>query len=107
MIILKSNKVKINNSNKKIIYEKGKIVLPDRFDYNLNHICSNGIHYFKTIDAAFYYSKQVPTNYTGYWINYHFEKGEKYSEGYYINGLRDGKWIYWYYTGQKLAEGCN
>jgi hypothetical protein len=57
----------INILQIKTIYKKGEIVFPDNFDKNLNKVCSNGIHYFKTIDAAFYYSG-IQSGYTGIWI---------------------------------------
>jgi antitoxin component YwqK of YwqJK toxin-antitoxin module len=81
--------------NSEIIYRKGEIVTPDKFDENLDKVCSNGIHYFKTIDAAFYYYDQ-PFNYTGTFIDFS-ENGQKVGEGNYLNGKRNGKWTYWWY----------
>jgi len=53
----------------------------------LPEICTNGIHYFKSIDATFYYAN-VPKNYTGKWIKYN-EAGKRLSEGDYVNGKKN------------------
>ena len=37
---------------------------------------------------------------TRYWPN-----GKQHSRGQLINGLRDGRWLYWYQYGQKKQEG--
>jgi hypothetical protein len=36
-------------------YEVGKVVKPDWFDFELDQICTHGIHYFLTLKAAFGY----------------------------------------------------
>lgn len=36
-------------------YVTNKITIPDSFDYDLDNVCSNGIHYYKNIECAFYY----------------------------------------------------
>ena len=36
----------------KINYQTGQIVIPNRFDEDIDKICASGIHYFKTIDYA-------------------------------------------------------
>jgi hypothetical protein len=36
-------------------YEVGKIVKPDWFDSDLNDVCAHGIHYFLTLESAFFY----------------------------------------------------
>lgn len=45
----------INHNYAHTVYTVGKIVVPDAFDSNLNSVCTNGIHYFKTIKAALMY----------------------------------------------------
>lgn len=78
-----------------LLYEVGKVVEPDSFDPDLNNICSNGVHYFKTIDRAFYYRNydNLPL-YTGRCIDW-FDNGQKKLEGSYIKGKMNGKWTYW------------
>jgi hypothetical protein len=36
-------------------YVVGSIVEPDTFDNDLENVCSNGIHYFKSLERAYYY----------------------------------------------------
>jgi hypothetical protein len=57
------------------LYEKGNIINPDDFDVDLEKVCATGIHYFKTIDAAFYY-RIMPENYTDEWKRY-FDNGKE------------------------------
>jgi hypothetical protein len=40
-------------------YEVGSYVKPDWFDNNLNSICSHGIHYFLTLEAALSYRPDI------------------------------------------------
>jgi hypothetical protein len=42
------------NYHKSIKYEINKIVEEDDYNMDLNKIYTSGIHYFKTIEAAFY-----------------------------------------------------
>ena len=37
-----------------IKYKKGEMVKSNSFDENLNNVCSNGIHYFKSIEPALF-----------------------------------------------------
>jgi hypothetical protein len=39
-------------------YKVGEVVKPDQFDYNLDKVCTHGIHYFLTIEAAMSYDIQ-------------------------------------------------
>jgi hypothetical protein len=39
-------------------YEIGGFVEPDQFDYDLDEICTHGIHYFLTLRAAMSYNIQ-------------------------------------------------
>ncbi len=41
--------------NATLEYKKGQIIVPDSYDLDLNKVCTNGIHYFKTILAAYYF----------------------------------------------------
>lgn len=86
-----------NYSSKHITYNVGEVVVPDFYDENINKICSGGIHYFKTIVAAYYF-RDVPNKYTGIWIEW-FDNGVKRLEGKYSNGERDGIWKEWNETG--------
>ena len=52
-----------HNSHNEIEYRQG-ITVSTEFDKNINRVCSKGIHYFKSIDCAFYY-RQFKDNFTG------------------------------------------
>lgn len=71
-------------SIRELKYEENKIVHPDAFDNNLNEVCSNGIYYFKLMDAAYYYS-DIPRNYTGEWYKW-YDDGSKEEYCVYVNG---------------------
>jgi hypothetical protein len=72
-------------NNSSVIYIVDKDVFPNRYDKNPNNICSCGIHYFKTIDAAFYYQKNVQPNFSGVWKVF-CDSGDVSKEKYYVNG---------------------
>ncbi len=82
--------------NRGFDYTVGEIVKTD-FNTNLNVICTVGIHYFKTKEAAlsWFYRKSSIIFPDGKWI-WWYENGDKSSEGTYKDGKEDGKWIGWY-----------
>jgi len=84
-----------------IKYIKGNIVTSDSFDKNTNEVCSNGIHFYETIDCAFYFELMRVEN--GKWTEW-YDDGQKKEEGEYLNGKENGKWTYWYDNGQKRKE---
>lgn len=86
-----------------IIYKKGDFAYPNYFDENLNEICSNGIHYFKTIIPALFYM-DAPKDYTGTWYVWNDNGGKKECDNY-LNGILHGKSTGWYYDGEKKSEG--
>jgi hypothetical protein len=79
------------------IYEVGKTVYSDKYDHDIEKICSNGIHYFNTIEPAYFYI-QPPKNYTGIYNSW-YENGEIMCEGSIIDGLKSGKWTRWHING--------
>jgi antitoxin component YwqK of YwqJK toxin-antitoxin module len=84
-------------------YEVGKTVTPHMYDKSVNVVCSGGIHYFKTLSAAYYY-REAPTNYTGKWKKWH-ENGIKEINGEYVDGKRSGNWIEWFDNNQHESIG--
>lgn len=66
-------------------YKVNEIVTCDSFDMNFNKICSNGIHYFKTIETAFTYDRPFPHNYN--------DSFDKLSQSVH--------WPHWYDDGQQ------
>lgn len=92
------------NDNIPITYIAGQRVTPNLFDLNLDVICSNGIHYLKSPDAAFYH-RQMPKNYTGPWMRW-YNNGNKHFVEFYTNGLRNGIATHWYEeTSNKQQQG--
>lgn len=75
-------------------YIKGKLVYPDFYDENINNISSNGIHYFKTLDATYYYDIDQKRNIDEYCIRFN-PSGAKEAEGLYANNNMHGIWIYY------------
>ena len=83
-----------------INYEIGKTICPHEFDNDINQIGAPGIHYFKSIDAAFYlyFSSDFPDNYTGKWYEFYSDgRLSKYYE--YVDGKLNGKHLSWWETG--------
>ena len=98
---------KVENSyyKKKVVYITNEIIEIDDYDYDLNVVGTRGIHYFKTIEQAFFWEllKFNPAH-TGKWIE-RYENGNKKSEGEYKQGRLEGKRIEWYENGNKKSEG--
>jgi antitoxin component YwqK of YwqJK toxin-antitoxin module len=97
----------------KIIYKKGEIIYPDKFDPCLENVCSNGIHYYKTIDPPFHLSISIITTfsvnkkqkllYSGLWYSWH-ENGQLEMEAQVSKDIVDGKFIQYHENGQKSEE---
>jgi trehalose utilization protein len=50
-----------------VYYYVGDNVYPDTYNDDIDVVCTNGIHYFKTLDAAYYYRGR-PAMYNGKWV---------------------------------------
>jgi hypothetical protein len=87
-----------------IKYKVNKIVRPDAFDNNLNVVCGNGVHYFKSIDAAFYWDWGARRFTSGQWCQW-YENGQIVYKGDYQNRKKIGHWCKWYENGQIAREG--
>jgi antitoxin component YwqK of YwqJK toxin-antitoxin module len=103
---------KIRNvfGNKYLVYEVGKIVEIDNYEKNKNQVCASGIHYFKTIDPAYYYDSRIFKNGEFYIWD---DNGAIQIKGEYNHGKKDGEWTYWnahtrtkgnYVNGKKHGE---
>jgi hypothetical protein len=80
---------------KKLTYTVGKIVCVDDYDVYLNKIYASGIHYFKSVIAAFYYKLNVDLiHYTGFYMSWH-DNGSKYKHCNYVDGRQCGKCSIW------------
>lgn len=85
------------------IYQVGAVVRPDRYDDQIDVVCSGGIHYFKTLMTAYYY-RPPPARYTGKWMMWH-DNGEKSYVGWLDGGKELGRWIGWYSDGTEKYQG--
>ena len=107
------------------VYRVGEVV-DTWFSRHINIVCSGGIHYFKTEEAALsWFYRQTDNKFPdGKWTTWHenghkkyfkdgkkdekwtrwYENGNKNSEGAYKDGKLDGKWIDWHENGQKQSE---
>jgi hypothetical protein len=98
------NSIQNKFNNTLTVYERGKIVYPDQFDEAIDEVYTHGIHYFKTIDAAFYYERKYCQYYSGLVLS-HYSNGQKISEGNYVNCLEHGIWTFWHSCGKTKAKG--
>lgn len=73
-----------------IEYKIGNIVESKTYDDNIDNIRSGGIHYYKTISAAYFF-RRVPDDYTGSWFTW-YDDGKQKSFSSYSNGST------WYFS---------
>jgi antitoxin component YwqK of YwqJK toxin-antitoxin module len=81
------------SDSKLLRYEIGKIVECDKFDENLDKVCSGGIHYFKTIIPAYYHCAKPEKGHSKY-MDWYENGRQKYEINYY-NGILNGFWKTW------------
>ena len=79
--------------DKKFVYTTGKEIYVSNYDEDVNNVCSQGIHYFKTPYQAKMWELNV-NNYTGTYIEW-YDDGSKKQEDEYMDGKRKAKW--WQY----------
>ena len=73
---------------KKLKYVVNEIIEEKDYDMDLNNVCSAGIHYFKEIKPAFYFTLNVKSH-TGHYIEW-YENGQKEKECDYVDGKING-----------------
>lgn len=95
--------VKNKYIDKYLEYAVNKIVHSDYYDDEINRICTGGIHYFKTIQAAYYYG-DVPENYTGEWFEF-YDNGNVSKQYNFIEGHKTGEYLEWYLFGKLYLRG--
>jgi hypothetical protein len=76
-----------------IQYTVGEIVYPDYYDKNINNVCSGGIHYFNTVEPAYFYDG-YPSGHNGSFCEY-YDNGLKRLEGYLSDGKKSEDIKYW------------
>lgn len=88
----------------KIVYKVGKVMVVDNYDFNINTICAPGIHYFKSIDAAYYFCN---IGFLGKYKGY-YDSGQIKIERdiVYIIGDKYTHYIEWHNNG-KIYIDCN
>lgn len=89
------------------IYEVGKIVRANSFDNDIGNVSSCGIHYYKSIDLA-YFHLRIPEKYEGVAFCCDIN-GAMLWKAFYLNGLKNGFWIKWSADGFKtnIADFLN
>lgn len=98
----------IQNSHypKKINYKVGAIIEINNFNDDNNIICAAGIHYYKTIDSAFYFNfyEIILTNKLSQ--NYYewHDNGSLSLECTFLNGMLHGKYQKWDKNGTKTYD---
>lgn len=70
-----------------LIYEVGEIAQPDGYDNDINEVNTNGIHFFNTIDAAYYYNFKCPPDFTGELKEFD-QLGTYLESTFYLNGIK-------------------
>jgi len=93
----------IDNSiypSKQIKYLVGNVIEEKNFNTDLNKIHTEGIHYYKTIEPAYYKNLQL-NDYTGKYYEWH-ENGAKKLECEYFAGNLSGMYAKWFSNGKKL-----
>jgi len=88
---------------KNITYVSGTTVEELGFESKLDQVCAQGIHYFLTLEPAYYYYMVFPLH--GTCKEWH-DNGQKAKEYNRKNRMFDGKYEEWYRNGQKAKE-CN
>jgi hypothetical protein len=85
-------------------YTINEIVEPDKYDEDLDMVCTGGIHYFKSFEAAYYWNFDF-INYTGEAKVWH-ENGQLAEKCNNVDGEINGLYEAWYENGQ-LSGKCN
>lgn len=85
-----------------VTYAVDRIVKPNKYDENIHKVCSNGIHFFKTIKGAYYYNLKS-YNHTGKYLKYH-DNGLTFVESTFIKGKLNGVSTKYYENGKKHRE---
>ena len=75
-----------------VTYVVGEIVCADIFDPHSNNVISNGIHYFLSIDQAFYYELDTKGDYNGKFVEW-FANGKLRCARFYVDGIKFGQSI--------------
>ncbi len=78
------NDVENSFYEKKLKYTVNEIIEEKDYDMDLNKVCCAGIHYFKKIECAFYFTLNT-RSYTGHYIKWH-KNGHMLEKCDYVDG---------------------
>lgn len=84
------------------VYVRNKYITVDDYDAS-NEICSRGIHYYMSYEAAYFHGLDKVEN--GEYLQF-YDDGELFEKCNYVNGLIHGLYESWYRNGQ-LYKRCN
>lgn len=84
-----------SNFDPNFIYTTGEIVRVLDYDSNTDNVCSRGIHFYLTREAAFFHAYERLDGRCKLW----FKNGNKDTECTFKNGERCGKYKTWYENG--------
>jgi antitoxin component YwqK of YwqJK toxin-antitoxin module len=91
---------------KSLVYTIGEIVEVEDYNMNKNIVCTTGIHFFLTREAAFSYEKPADEYFeqlSGVYTTYH-DNGNKSSETTYENGKLHGPYVSYHDNGNKITK---
>jgi antitoxin component YwqK of YwqJK toxin-antitoxin module len=88
----------MSNRCHKIEYKINETVYPDKFDDNLETVCSSGIHYFLNLKPAFYYNLEIRFM-NGEYLSW-YDSGELFEKCNYIDGKKIGEYLKWHQNGE-------
>ncbi len=97
------NDVENSYYEKKLKYTVNEIIEEKCYDMNLKKVCCAGIHYFKKIECAFYFTLNIKSYIGGHYTNW-WESGQIFVECDYIDGKQNGHYTNWWENGQKNIE---
>jgi antitoxin component YwqK of YwqJK toxin-antitoxin module len=100
----KINSVQNTYYHEKVTYTIGGVTQVENFDYNLNTVCSAGIHFFRSYKAAFFYefNSNSIENYTGNQYSW-YNNGNKFCKKSYLNGKGTGQVLKWHSDSQIMC----
>ena len=91
--------------NPSVIYKKGKYITIAEYDNDINKICTHGIHFYLTKEAAYFHNideKMILDGEYKIW----FDNGLLCKRYNYVNGKKEGLYESFYDNGQ-ILDRCN
>jgi hypothetical protein len=93
-------------AQKRLIYKTGEVVEVEDYDVDSNIVCSTGIHFFLSREAARCYEGAIKNGKRhGSYITY-YDNGNKNIETVYVNGILHGYYAVYNENGNKWIESA-